>query len=69
MGKKKSVKNQKLPDIKSLIFCRPKIGTPVPGSRFPNGTQALVPVVDIQQGVIITEDGRYIKILEVLPIG
>ena len=39
----------------------------VTGSRFPNGTQTLVPVVDIRQGVIITEDDRYLKILEVLP--
>ncbi len=28
-----------------------------------NGTQNLVPVVDIQKGVLITEDGRYIKVL------
>lgn len=68
MGKDKSVtKKIKMPDIKSLIFGAPKTETTVVGSRFPNGTQALVPVVDIQQGVIITEDGRYLKILEVLP--
>ncbi len=68
MGKEKSVtKKFKMPDIKSLIFGAPKTEAPVLGSRFPNGTQALVPVVDIQQGVIITEDGRYLKILEVLP--
>ena len=68
MGKEKSVtKKIKMPDIKSLIFGAPKTEAPVLGSRFPNGTQALVPVVDIQQGVIITEDGRYLKILEVLP--
>ena len=68
MGKDKTVKKKiKMPDIKSLIFGAPKTEAPVLGSRFPNGTQALVPVVDIQQGVIITEDGRYLKILEVLP--
>ena len=68
MGKEKSVKSKfKMPDIKSLIFGTRNIDTIIPGSRFPNGTQALVPVVDIQQGVIITEDGRYLKILEVLP--
>lgn len=27
----------------------------------------MVPVVDIQKGVVITEDGRYVKILEILP--
>lgn len=66
MDKNKSVKKRKLPDMKSLIFGTNK-ETTVPGSRFPNGTQALVPVVDIRNGVVITEDGRYIKILEVLP--
>ena len=68
MGKDKTVKKKlKMPDIKSLICGAPKTDPVVLGSRFPNGTQALVPVVDIQQGVIITEDGRYLKILEVLP--
>jgi len=68
MGKDKTVKKKiKMPDIKSLIFGAPKTDPVVLGSRFPNGTQALVPVVDVQQGVIITEDGRYLKILEVLP--
>ena len=67
MGKEKSVKKRKLPDIKSLIFGSGYKETAVPGSRFPNGTQGLVPVVDIRNGVVITEDGRYLKILEVLP--
>ena len=68
MGKEKSVnkKNKKL-DVKKLIFGSRTKETIIPGSRFPNGTQSLVPVVDIRQGVIITEDGRYLKILEVLP--
>lgn len=66
MDKNKSVKKRKLPDIKSLIFGTNK-ETAVPGSRFPNGTQSLVPILDIRNGVVITEDGRYIKILEVLP--
>lgn len=53
MGKEKSIiKKLKLPDIKSLIFGTPKAEAPVLGSRFSNGTQALVPVVDIQQGII-----------------
>lgn len=67
MGKNKTVKaKKKLPSIKTLLFGGDK-QTTVPGSRFPNGTQSIVPVVDIRDGVIITEDGRYIKILEVLP--
>ena len=53
-------------DIKKLITGKKKPVT-VNGSRYPNGTQSLVPVADIRQGVIITADGRYIKLLEVLP--
>lgn len=66
-GNKKS--KEKRPaklDLKRMLLGAPR-ETVVPGSRFPNGTQSLVPVVDIQKGVVITEDGRYIKILEVLP--
>ena len=53
-------------DIKKMITGKKKPVT-VNGSRYPNGTQSLVPVADIRQGVIITADGRYIKLLEVLP--
>ena len=35
---------------------------------FPNGTGSIVPIDNISDGVIITDDGRYIKILEVLPV-
>lgn len=35
---------------------------------YPNGTQALVPIRDILNGVVCTKDGRYVKILEVLPV-
>ncbi len=66
MAKDKTVKKKPRFDLKALIFGGEK-ETTVPGSRFPNGTQSLVPVVDIRNGVVITEDGRYIKILEVLP--
>lgn len=66
MDKQISVKKRKIRNIKSLLFGNKRSVT-VPGSRFSNGTQSLVPVVDIQRGVIITEDGRYLKILEVLP--
>lgn len=33
-----------------------------------NSTQKLIPVSDIRSGVIITRDGRFIKILEILPV-
>lgn len=62
MNKEKRVKRS----LKSILLGKPR-EIIVPGSRFPNSTQSMVPVVDIQQGVVITEDGRYIKILEVLP--
>lgn len=64
--KKRKEKHSMKLDLKRIIFGSPR-DTFIPGSRFPNGTQSLVPVVDIQKGVVITEDGRYIKILEVLP--
>ena len=54
-------------DIKKLITSKKK-PVFVNGSRFPNGTQSLVPPADIRRGVIITKDGRYIKLLEVLPV-
>lgn len=70
MGKSKQKKSKQKRsikfDLKGLIMGSSR-GTTVPGSRFPNGTQSLVPVVDIQKGIVITEDSRYIKILEVLP--
>lgn len=66
MAKEKLKQNSRKPDIKRLIFGE-KQQKHVPGSRFENGTQSLVPVVDIRDGVIITEDGRYLKIIEVLP--
>ena len=65
MGKQEKKRPLKL-NLKQILFGTTKEKT-VPGSRFPIGTQSLVPVVDIQKGVVITEDGRYVKILEVLP--
>lgn len=53
-------------NLKTLLLGSPGEIT-IPGSRFPNGTQNLVPAVDIQKGVRITEDGRYIKVLEIVP--
>ena len=35
---------------------------------FPNSTGSIVPIVDIIEGVIITDDSRFVKILEVLPV-
>ncbi len=35
---------------------------------YPYGTQSLVPIEQIKDGIICTKDGRYVKILEVLPV-
>ena len=65
--KKNNQKEKRLKrNLKTLLLGSPREIT-IPGSRFPNGTQNLVPVVDIQKGVLITEDGRYIKVLEIVP--
>mgnify|MGYP001030446327 CR=1 FL=1 len=65
--KKNNQKEKRLKrNLKTLLLGSPREIT-IPDSRFPNGTQNLVPVVDIQKGVLITEDGRYIKVLEIVP--
>ena len=38
------------------------------GKYYENSTQAWLPIEDIQGGVVLLKDGRYIKILEVLPV-
>ena len=66
MGKRKEKTRPLKLNLKQILLGSSKEKI-VPGSRFPNGTQSMVPVVDIQKGVVITEDGRYVKILEILP--
>lgn len=53
--------------LKELLVGNPKQsqGTNV---SFPNATESIVPIADITDGVIATTDGRYVKILEVLPV-
>ncbi len=67
MGKhKRKEKKPKKINLKHLITG--VSGTEdIPGTRFPNGTQSLVPFVDIQMGMLVTADGRYVKVIEVLP--
>lgn len=55
-------------NLKKMIFGSLQPESTVPGSRFPNGTQSLVPFADIRQGTVITDDRRYLKILEILPV-
>ncbi len=36
--------------------------------RYANSIQKWLPIADIQNGVVVTTDGRFIKILEVMPV-
>ena len=36
--------------------------------QYRNSTQGWLPVLDVQNGVVITKDGRYVKILEIMPV-
>ena len=52
--------------LKELLF-----GKTVPTvkvSQYHGSTQKWLPVADIQHGVIITKDGRFVKFVEVLPV-
>ena len=53
-------------NLKQLLF-----GTKAPQAKvaqYPHSTQKWLPVQDIRDGIIITKDGRYVKILEVMPV-
>lgn len=51
--------------IKELIFGKTPDKTNNP---YPFGTGSIVPISDIVDGVIVTDSGRFIKILEILPV-
>ena len=47
------------------------LGTPPAGPKIKShdkSTQDWLPIADVQDGIVITKDGRYIKILEIKPI-
>ena len=53
-------------NLKQLLF-----GTKTPQTKiaqYPHSTQKWIPIQDIRDGIIITKDGRYVKILEVMPV-
>jgi hypothetical protein len=53
-------------NLKQLLF-----GAQAPQTKtaqYPHSTQKWIPVQDIRDGIIITKDGRYVKILEVMPV-
>lgn len=37
-------------------------------AQYRNSTQQWIPVQDIRDGIVVTKDGRYVKILEVMPV-
>jgi len=53
--------------IKEFLVGNPKKNE---GSNidFSNSTESIVPITDIVDGVIVTDDGRYVKIIEALPV-
>lgn len=53
-------------NIKQLLFGKQL--AQIQMAQYQNSTQKWLPIADIQEGVVITKDGRYIKILEVLPV-
>lgn len=52
--------------LKELILGVPQTDTQVHSHA--KSTQAWLPIADVQDGIVITKDSRYIKILEIIPI-
>jgi hypothetical protein len=53
-------------NLKQLLF-----GAQAPQTKtahYPHSTQNWIPVQDIRDGIVVTKDGRYVKILEVMPV-
>ena len=55
-------------NVKELLFGKRITPEMKLCGRYPHSVQSWLPVVDIQNGVIITVDGRFIKVIEVLPV-
>jgi hypothetical protein len=53
-------------DLKKLIFGGNAAVAPV--QQYSGSTQKWIPVLDTKHGIIITKDGRYVKLLEVMPV-
>ena len=54
-------------NIKRLIFGGPSEPAQA-AAQYRASSQEWLPVTDIRDGVVVTKDGRYLKILEVLPV-
>ena len=55
-------------NLKDLIFGRPIAPEIQTGDRYARSVQKWLPIADVRNGVIITTDGRFVKLLEVLPV-
>jgi len=64
--KPKKIKKARKIDIKGLIFGQSNYGDKQ--AYDVRSTQVILPIQDINRGVIITGDNRYIKVLELLPV-
>ena len=53
-------------NLKQLIFGKQL--AQIKQAQYQRSTQKWLPIADIQNGMLITKDGRYVKILEVLPV-
>lgn len=53
-------------NLKQLLFGKQL--AQIQMAQYQNSTQKWLPIADIQEGVVVTKDGRYIKVLEVLPV-
>jgi len=53
-------------NLKQLIFGGQ--AAPVQTAQYPHSTQKWIPVLDIRDGIVITKDGRYVKVLEIMPV-
>ena len=63
---KKKIKKTRKIDIKGLIFGKSNYGDKQDYDM--RSTQVILPIQDINGGVIITSDNRYIKVIELLPV-
>ena len=55
-------------DVKALLFGQKNIKRHKTGAVYKNSIQEFLPILDIQDGVVITKDNHYVKIIEVLPV-
>ena len=54
-------------DLKQLLFGQPKASVSMP-AQVSGSTEEWLPVADISHGIIALKDGRFIKIIEILPV-